>query len=481
MVDAKGYNWNADVLPKARRDGVAIAEFWFPRMGATVPSLKLAFYRTYAPWHWVITTGTYIDDLTEAFYASAAKLIAASAVLTILLIVVATLIIRSIVRPARDLSNAMRALAEGKMEGTLPSGGGLEETRAMAGALKIFKDAAIQKMRHEAESATHRETAEHERSHREAASAEHQRQQYMVVSGLASGLGLLASGDLTSRLSQQFPKEYEQLRTDFNDTASHLEDALQAIADGANLIGTGSDEIARASDDLSRRTEQQAANLEETAAALNLVTDTVKTMASGAREAAIVVAGTRAAAETSGGVMREAVQAMDNIKGSSNQIGQIIGAIDEIAFQTNLLALNAGVEAARAGDAGRGFAVVASEVRALAQRSAESAKEIKALVLASSRQVETGVLLVGKTGASLKDIVDKVTEMDALVRQISEASHEQATSLQEINTAVTQMDQVVQQNAAMVEESTAAAHALKAETHELTAMVGRFKVGASRR
>jgi methyl-accepting chemotaxis protein len=189
------------------------------------------------------------------------------------------------------------------------------------------------------------------------------------------------------------------------------------------------------------------------------------------------VAVTRDAAESSGLIVQQAVEAMGKIKDSSQRITNIIGVIDEIAFQTNLLALNAGVEAARAGDAGRGFAVVASEVRALAQRSAEAAKEIKTLISASTVQVESGVGLVDRTGIALRGIIEKIASMDALVREISTSSKEQATGLAEINTAVTQMDQVVQQNAAMVEESTAAAHALKAETQDLSAMVGRFAIG----
>ena len=170
---------------------------------------------------------------------------------------------------------------------------------------------------------------------------------------------------------------------------------------------------------------------------------------------------------------------MSAIEASSRQIGQIIGVIDEIAFQTNLLALNAGVEAARAGEAGRGFAVVASEVRALAQRSAQAAKEIKALISASSHQVERGVSLVDDTGQALQGIVDRVAEIDGLVSDISVSAQEQATGLSQVNTAVNQMDHVTQQNAAMVEEATAAAVQLRQETGNLTRLVARFKVGAA--
>ncbi|MDR3460749.1 MAG: methyl-accepting chemotaxis protein, partial [Beijerinckiaceae bacterium] len=182
-------------------------------------------------------------------------------------------------------------------------------------------------------------------------------------------------------------------------------------------------------------------------------------------------------AKKSAGVVRQAVEAMDGIAESSRKITQIIGVIDEIAFQTNLLALNAGVEAARAGDAGRGFAVVASEVRALAQRSAEAAKEIKGLISASSTQVDQGVKLVDETGKSLERIMTQVGEINTVVAEIAAGAKEQAQGIEEVNTAITQMDQMTQQNAAMVEESTAASHHLSQEATQLAALVGQFKTG----
>ena len=170
---------------------------------------------------------------------------------------------------------------------------------------------------------------------------------------------------------------------------------------------------------------------------------------------------------------------MSEIESSSAQVNQIIGVIDEIAFQTNLLALNAGVEAARAGEAGRGFAVVAQEVRALAQRSADAAKEIKTLISTSSQQVNQGVSMVGQTGDALQAIVGKVSEIDALVSEIAASGQEQATGLNQVNAAVNQMDQTVQQNAAMVEQSTAASHALKGEAGNLMQMIGKFRVNGA--
>jgi methyl-accepting chemotaxis protein len=302
--------------------------------------------------------------------------------------------------------------------------------------------------------------------------------QNVVVTNIATGLSKLSSGDMTYRIETPFAGDYEKLRTDFNDAMSTLQEAMKVIAANASGIRSGANEITSASDDLSRRTEQQAATLEETAAALDQITATVKKTAAGATQANNVVGAARGDAQASGEVVSQAVAAMGEIERSAKQISQIIGVIDEISFQTNLLALNAGVEAARAGEAGRGFAVVASEVRALAQRSSDAAKEIKALILESSRHVETGVGLVGRTGEVLGQIVGKVSEISGLVAEISASAQEQSTALTEVNTAINQMDQTTQQNAAMVEESTAASHALTHEAEILTQLVAKFEIGA---
>ncbi len=302
-------------------------------------------------------------------------------------------------------------------------------------------------------------------------------EQRAVVDCIAEGLGKLARGDLTARIDADLSGVYQQLKSDFNAAVGALREAMGSISEATAAITAGSNEISGASDDLSKRTEQQAASLEQTAAALDQITATVKRTAEGAQQAAGVVTTAREDAETSGEVVRGAVSAMGEIEKSSNEISQIIGVIDEIAFQTNLLALNAGVEAARAGEAGRGFAVVASEVRALAQRSAEAAKEIKTLINASSQQVRQGVQMVGQTGEALVAIVRRVAEIHALVTEISASAHEQSTGLAEVNSAVNQMDQMTQQNAAMVEQSTAAARSLKSEAEDLAGLVDQFRVG----
>lgn len=298
----------------------------------------------------------------------------------------------------------------------------------------------------------------------------------LVVGSFGEGMSALASGDLTYRINREVPDAYLQLREDFNNAVASMQDAMAIVTRNAHGVKGGASEVAQAAEDLSRRTEQQAATLEETAAALDQITVTVRKSAQGAARANEVVESARTETTASGAVMSQAISAMSEIEKSSRQITQIIGVIDEIAFQTNLLALNAGVEAARAGDAGRGFAVVASEVRALAQRSSDAAKEIKALISASSQQVGSGVKLVDEAGAALTKIVAQVAEISALVSQISASSNEQSTALGEINTAVNQMDQATQQNAAMVEQTTAASRSLSSEAEELSNQVARFRV-----
>ncbi|UAL11298.1 methyl-accepting chemotaxis protein [Caulobacter segnis] len=298
-----------------------------------------------------------------------------------------------------------------------------------------------------------------------------------VVAVLADGLGRLSRGDVSEHIEAAMDPRYQQIKADFNTAIDCLRDTVSTITQRTNTMQAGVDEISYASDDLARRTEQQAASLEETAAALDEITATVVRSAEGARRASEAASAARIDAGRSGEVVQQAVAAMGEIEKSSAQIGQIIGVIDEIAFQTNLLALNAGVEAARAGDAGRGFAVVAQEVRALAQRSADAAKEIKTLIANSTAQVDRGVKLVGESGASLDGIVSKVGEIDGLIAEIARSSQEQATGLNQVNGAINQMDQVTQQNAAMVEETTAAASNLRTEAHELADLMKRFKTG----
>jgi len=390
----------------------------------------------------------------------------------------AWLLSRAIAAPVASMTRVMGKLAGGDNAVEVPALGRKDEIGQMAQAVLAFKEAAIEKLRLEAEAAEQRAAAEAERRAREEEKAREAEADAVAIGALAEALGKLAKGDLTHRITVAFQPKAEQLKADFNAALATLQETMRVITGNTGAMRSGAGEISQAADDLSRRTEQQAASLEETAAALDEITATVRKTAEGANHAREIVETARTDAERSASVVSRATAAMGEIEESSKQIGQIIGVIDEIAFQTNLLALNAGVEAARAGDAGKGFAVVASEVRALAQRSAEAAKEIKTLISASSAQVGQGVDLVAETGKALQRIAAQVADINSAVSEIAASAQEQAVGLQQVNTAVNQMDQVTQQNAAMVEQSTAASHALANEANELARLMGQFRIGA---
>jgi methyl-accepting chemotaxis protein len=385
-----------------------------------------------------------------------------------------------VLRPLRLLSDIMRRLAQGDLATELNVQPRRDELGLMAKAVEVFKENALRARALEAEAASARTRAEEARAEADADRDVAAKALASVVDGLAAGLEKLSAGDLRVRIGAPFAREYEKLRADFNAAMDTLRGTMAGIAETTQGVRASAGEMTQVADDVSRRTEQQAASLEETAAALDHITATVRKTAENAAAARDTVRVAKDQADRSHRVVRDTVGAMNGIEASSRQIGTIIGVIDEIAFQTTLLALNAGVEAARAGEAGRGFAVVATEVRALAQRSADAAREIKALIAASDRQVETGVALVGETGRALEQIVEQVMKLNGLVADIAGAAQEQAASLQEVNTAVNEMDRATQQNAAMVEQSTAASHSLVDEAETLARLVGRFRIGAER-
>ena len=401
--------------------------------------------------------------------------IAAGTLLAIFALQIA--VVRGITGPLGDLTRGMRELAKGNLDVVLLGVGRKDELGQIAGAVEEFKVVAAQRAQQEAQEAIRRQNEEAAAQGRIAAEREKTAaEQAEVVRRLGDGLRRVADGDLMVRLGDGFSATYAQIRDDFNHAIDKLKATMVAVVSGADAIAVGARQISTASDNLSQRTEQQAASLEETAATVTEITETVKRSADGAKHARDVVSDAKVDADKSAAVVGQAVEAMNAIAKSSQQIGQIIGVIDEIAFQTNLLALNAGVEAARAGDAGRGFAVVASEVRALAQRSAGAAKEIKGLISQSSTQVYSGVKLVAETGRSLERILAQVAQINTAVSEIASGAHEQADALQQINVAVDQMNTFTQQNAAMVEESTAAGRELSDETAKMSRLVGQFQV-----
>ncbi|UXS04682.1 methyl-accepting chemotaxis protein [Agrobacterium tumefaciens] len=383
---------------------------------------------------------------------------------------------KGITAPMARLRERMVSLAAGETDAEVVGLDRKDEIGQMAEAVAIFRTNALERSRLEREAEDNRSLSERERIEREQQRAREASEVKFAVESLAEGLSNLSDGNVVYRIEKPFTAVLDGVRNDFNASASKLQRALEQVAENARSIEAGSSEIRSAADDLAKRTEQQAASVEETAAALEEITTTVKDAARRAHEAGVLVTRTRAGAEKSGEVVQNAVKAMEQIEKSSGEISNIIGVIDDIAFQTNLLALNAGVEAARAGDAGKGFAVVAQEVRELAQRSANAAKEIKALINNSNQQVQSGVELVGATGVALESIVAEVQEINRHVNAIVESAQEQSSGLQQINTAVNAMDQDTQKNAAMVEESTAASHGLARDAAALNALLSQFKL-----
>ena len=389
---------------------------------------------------------------------------------------IAAWVIRSI-RPLHLLTQVMGRMADGDFATSIPSADRRDEIGDIARAVQVFRQSGIERDRLQAQAGAFQAELDSKLKTTELAFEAASSGQKAVVAKMAEALARLAEGDLTVRVEASGDPAYATLLNDFNTAVGTLSSTMGDISEAAKTMTVSVAEISASSEDLSQRTERQAASLEETAAALDEITATLKKTSEGSTHARSIVATAKTNAEQSGDIVRRAVTAMSAIEQSAQQVSQIIGVIDEIAFQTNLLALNAGVEAARAGDAGRGFAVVASEVRALAQRSAEAAKEIKTLISASSQQVDEGVSLVGETGKALERIAAQVTEINVVVTEIAASTEEQSTALREVNTAINQMDQVTQQNAAMVEESTAASHSLNQETDVLAKLIGRFQIG----
>jgi methyl-accepting chemotaxis protein len=465
------------MLKSAESANPGFVRYYFPRPPATQPQPKISYMAAVPQWQWGIGTGLYIDDLQAMMLRRFVQLSEVFVPLFLVFLGVILVMLRGVSGLLDGLGVSMEQISEGRLDAPIPALQRPDNLGRMARRVAGFRDAAVQKRALEAQAGAAREAAEAERARREADNAAQAKAQAQVVDGVAQGLAQLAAGDLAFRLQTPFPGAYEALRTDFNRAMGTLQETIQVISRSVAGIRAGTGEISQAADDLSRRTEQQAATLEETAAALDEITAKLRQTATGAAAARQVVETARGDAESSRGVVENAIAAMSGIEDSAKQISSIIGVIDEIAFQTNLLALNAGVEAARAGDAGRGFAVVATEVRALAQRSADAAREIKGLITGSGQQVENGVRLVSETGQALSRIVAQVAELSAMVGTMATAAGEQSAGLHEVNAAMGRMDQVTQQNAAMVEETTAASHALAQETSQLTGLVGKFRTG----
>jgi methyl-accepting chemotaxis protein len=361
---------------------------------------------------------------------------------------------RAVIAPVTRLAGTMEDMARGRTDVVVEGLGRDDEIGTMAAATDSFRGALVARITQE-------------------------EQQKQVVEHMARAMDELARGNLTHRIPPVLGDEYAALRTSYNKAVETLGGTMERTSATADSVSSGASEIRAASDDLASRTEQQAARLEAAASALSGVTELIGSTARESGEAAGKVEHANRASREGGEVVRRAIEAMVEIERSARAIGSIIEVIDGIAFQTNLLALNAGVEAARAGEAGKGFAVVANEVRALSGRSTEAASEIRRLIESSSRHVSSGVELVNATGTVLAEIVGEVGEVAERLASITAAANDQARRLGEISTVVSEKDRTTQQNAAMVEQTTAAARSLATESDTLRSLIGGFRTGES--
>lgn len=301
-------------------------------------------------------------------------------------------------------------------------------------------------------------------------------EQVMVVESLRIALSRLEAGDLTTRIDEKLPVDYEQLRQAFNSTVSTLEEMVAEVSHRSEQMEAEIREISSATDDLARRTEQQAATLRGTSESLEQLTHTVRKTTQTVDDTNSSAQGAQSSARTSSRIVTEASEAMEAIRSGAEEISKIVEVIDGIAFQTNLLALNAGVEAARAGEAGRGFAVVASEVRGLAQRSSESATNISALIDRSGHEVTLGAQKIGETVSALQGVLEGVLDITTRMESIAQHTHAQSTGISSLNTSVADLDAVTQQNAAMFEETNAACANLSQGARTMLELTQRFQV-----
>jgi methyl-accepting chemotaxis protein len=358
---------------------------------------------------------------------------------------------QSVLTPLARTAETMRRMASGDLDIGRRKEDRKDEIGTMRDAIEVFRNSLV-------------------------ADREREAKQKHVVETVSSALERLAAGDLTQRITERFDGPNEAVREAFNTSSETLAAMLGEVRQTAQSVSTGADEIRTASDDLALRNTRQAASLEETAAAMSGVTGLVNRSAQNARLVQASFAETHTKASDGGAAVRKAIEAMASIEASSREITQIIDVIDAIAFQTNLLALNAGVEAARAGDAGKGFAVVANEVRALAERCAGAARDIKGLIDTSTRQVDEGVGLVDEAGELLREIVDQIGSVTAQIDEIADMAITQATNLEQVNGSVATMNNMTQQNAAMVEQTNAASRSLSDEAARLSKLVDRFRI-----
>ena len=400
------------------------------------------------------------DELTAAAATSSMTLLIVAAGAVLASLAVAILMTRSqISAPIARLQEAMRALAGGNHGVDVPGTERGDEVGGMAKSVLVFKEAAVR----EAEAAEMKRRAE--------------AAQKLVVETLEDRLNRLAGGDLTASIDTRFESEYEGLKQNFNAAIAALRDLIASVIDSAETISTGSAEIAQASEDLARRTESNAASLEETSAAVSQMDQRIKATATASVKTVERATGAIGVVDSGRSVADEAMQAMTRVSESAKGIDNVIEGLDKIAFQTRVLAMNAAVEAGRAGEAGRGFAVVADLVSALAMRAEEEAGRARDQLTATQTDINAAVDMVRRVDSALGAIVGDVNEVHSLLEEMAKDNQIQASAVTQVATAVNSIDQSTQQNAAMVEETSAAARNLTSEVNALSEQASRFNAG----
>jgi methyl-accepting chemotaxis protein len=393
-----------------------------------------------------------------------------------LAILAATIFSRALTRPIHQLVKAMTELAAGNTEIALPKENRADEIGDMVRSVAVFRAAALDKDALERSSAESRESTAREQRAQEEAKAAQQRQVQQAVETLGAALERLSAGDLSTVIDHEFSDGLDELRMDFNTSVRRLAETIAAVSSNARSIDGKVAHVDAAARDMAERTESQVAALERTTEAVGQMMEAIRSSTARAGEASRMATEAKSSTDLSSTVVSDAVSAMERIEGASREISNIINVIDQIAFQTNLLALNAGVEAARAGDAGKGFAVVAQEVRELAQRSANAAKDIKALITKSGVEVAKGVDLVQQTGSALSGIAEQVTRINDHIHSIAAAANQQSSSLGDISRSMNAMEQVTAQNRQAVSQTAAGMSGLAGDTRSLAAIVERFNV-----
>ncbi len=464
QVDADGVHPFVEFVKTATADPKGgVVRYRWPKPGKEDPQPKVSYVRLFAPWGWIVGTGLYEDDVWSGVWQQSMILIGLALMGMVGMAGLGWLLARSVTMPLNALTRRMRSLADGDATSNVPGLDRIDELGDMAKALGVFCDSALAKEK------------------AEAAKAEADRAQKIVVEALTGGLEAMSQGDLTLEIREAFPAGYEALRANYNEALQHLRELIGAMTEASDGIRTGSDEIARAADDLARRTETNAASLEEASASLSQMEERLKSTAAAAErtvgqtvEAVANVEGGRATAD-------KVVAAMNRVAESAQGIDGVIEGLDKIAFQTRVLAMNAAVEAGRAGEAGRGFAVVADLVSQLAMRSEEEAKRAREQLTATQDDIGEAVSAVHNVDGALASISSSVEQVHTLIASMAEDNRVQSTTISGIASVVNEMDRSTQQNAAMVEQTSAAARTLAHEVETLASRAHRFKVSSDNR